>query len=238
MNDSTPRSARWRSRPLTRVIVPVAAVTVLVALVALTVNVTGTGVGGRHQESSPSTVPLTEAGRELLGALRQARTATFHGRYTATASELSGAAIRVETWRRPPRLRQDTEIVQDEQIQRSRLLLLDNDALQCVQAGEGAWACRRLDQAQAQAADPILDEVAEQVPVSRVTVRDEMVRGDRARCFTLVARERSTEFCVNRESIPVRVSSRGLASRGITLELAELGRDVPDGAFIPPAPPS
>lgn len=216
---------------------PLAAVSVLVALVALSVNVTGAGIGTREQEDTSTTVPLTAAGRELLEVLRQARSVTYRGRYTATAVGLPDAAIRVETWRRPPRARQDTEIVQQGQVQRTRLLLLGGVTVQCVQAGAEAWACRELSTVQPGDSDPILGEVAEQVPNSQVSARNSVIRGEPARCFTLAGRDRSTEFCVS-AGVPVRVSSTGVASRGVTLELAELGHDVPDDVFEPPAPPS
>lgn len=238
VNEPSAPSARWRSRALTRVVIPAAAIVVLMALVALSVNVTGYGLGGRGQETSATTVPLTKAGRELLTVLRRAGTLTFHGRYTATAADFPNATIRVETWRRPPRARQDTEIVQEGQVQRTRSLVLDGEALQCLQAGDTAWVCRKLPPGQPGASDPILGEVAEQIPTSRVSVRDSVIRGERSRCFTLAGRERSTELCVNGERIPVRVSSQGLASRGVTIELTELGREVPDDVFHPPAAPS
>ncbi|MBW3615242.1 MAG: hypothetical protein KY439_08040 [Actinobacteria bacterium] len=219
-------------------LVPAAAVVVLMALVAVSVNVTGYGLGRREQEGPGTTVALSEAGRELLAVLEKARTVTFHGRYTAMAAEFPDATIRVEAWRRPPRARQDTEIVQDGQVRRTRSLVLDGEAVQCVQAGDTAWACRKLPPGQEAGYDPILAEVAEQIPTSRVSARDSVIRGEPARCFTLAGRERSTQFCVNRERIPVRVGSHGVASRGVTLELTELGRDVPDQVFDPPAPPS
>lgn len=208
-------------------------VALTLALVTASIGGDGASVASSSTSTTATTVPLNDAGRELLALLEKDKNATFHARYTATSAEQPNAAIVVETWRKPPRVRQDTAVTSGGQRLTSIALLLEGTSIRCAQLGEAPWSCQRqaVDES---AGDLLFGGVREQLGKGPVTVRDDVIDGTRVRCFTLEAEGKKSELCAREDGIPVRVQS----STGASLRLIGFDAAVNDEVFVPPAEPS
>lgn len=224
-----------RRRTQKRWVVAVAIGTLVALTLALVTATIGTD-GAEETAASTSTsttVPLNDAGRELLALLEKDKAAVFHARYTASSSEQPNASIVVETWRKPPRVRQDTEVTSGGQRLKSIALLLGDVSVQCAQLGEAQWSCQRKPQSET-AGDLLFGGVREQLGKGPVTARDDVIDGERVRCFTLEAEGKRSELCARPDGIPVRVQS----STGSSLRLVGFDPTVSDEVFVPPAEPT
>lgn len=186
-----------------------------------------------EEETTTTTVPLNDAGRELIALLEKDRSATFHARYQASSAQQPNATIEIETWRRPPRVRQDSVITtQTGRVHTIALVLGDGQAVRCAQLGQSGWSC------QTRAAEPTDDllfgGVREQLGKGPVTVKDDVIDGRPVRCFTLtvVAENKSSELCATEAGVPVRVSAEGANMRLIGFDA-----DFDNAVFTPPAQP-
>ena len=214
------------------------AIGTLVALVmALVTTMVGTDSGGVDTGTSTSTtdttIPLNDAARELLALLEKDKNATFHARYAASSAEQPNASIMIETWRKPPRVRQDSEITSNGQRLKTISLLLGETAIRCAQLGDQSWSCRSRPQ-ESDVEDLLFGGVRDQLGKGPVTARDDVVDGRGVRCFTLEAEGRRSELCATPDGVPVRVES----SEGASLRLVGFDATVSDEVFVPPAEPT
>lgn len=223
-----------RKRPRWVVGVAIGTLVALFAALALaSVGSDGSGDSDAAASTSTSTtVPLNDAGRELLALLEKDKNATFHARYSASSAEQPNAAIVIETWRKPPRVRQDSEVTAGGQRLKSSAYLLGDVAIRCAQLGEAQWSCQRA--AQDASADLLFGGVRDQLGKGPVTVRDDVVDGTKVRCFTLEAEGKRSELCARDDGVPVRVQS----STGASLRLIGFDATVSDEVFVPPAEPT
>lgn len=214
------------------------AIGVLVALVgALALAAVG-DLGGDEASVEPTstttTVPLGPEGRELLALLDKGTSGTtFHARYSASSAEEPTATITIETWRKPPRVRQDSEITSNNQRLTTSVFVLGDVSIRCGRFGDAAWSCQRQSVDEADS-DALFSGVREQLGKGPVTAKDDVVDGQKVRCFTLSVEGKQSEMCLTSDGIPVRVRS----SEGATMRLVGFDPTVSDEVFVPPAEPS
>lgn len=218
---------------------PAVVVGAIATLVALTLTLVAASVGGDRltrdddDGSTTTTIPLNAAARELLALLEKDKEATFHAEYAATSAEQPDASIVIETWRKPPRVRQDSRITSaNKQTIHTVALLLGERAVRCAQLSQSAWSCRSRPQ-DATTDDLLFGGVRDQLGKGPVTARDDVIDGRRVRCFTLRAEGRTSELCATPAGIPVRVQSEGAG-----LRLVGFDTTVDDEVFVPPAEPT
>ena len=206
----------------TRVGVGLAAGLLIAALVA------GVSTQVVDDGSPTTTAPanLTAEGRQLLDLLARRDRQTYHARYTGTAPQTS--SITLESWQRPPRVRQDSEVVVQGQKAHTAAFVLDEGAVRCTQLGGAPWTCARTDSVAN--ADP-LSAIRSRLGQGAVEARDTTVGGRAVRCFRFTAEGATNELCVIPDrGIPVTV--RAGESK---LELQALDDAVAPEVFTPPA---
>jgi hypothetical protein len=206
-----------------RVGTAVAAGLLVAALIA------GVGIQATDDDTPTTTVPanLTAEGRHLLDLLAQRDRQTYHARYTGSAPQTS--SITLESWQKPPRVRQDSQVSVQGQVAHTSAFVLEEGAVRCTQLGQAPWTCARTDSVAS--ADP-LSTIRSRLGQGSVEARDTTVSGRPVRCFRFTAEGAANELCVIPDrGIPVTV--RAGDSR---LDLAALDEDVPPEAFKPPAP--
>jgi hypothetical protein len=220
-----------------RRVIAIVAVLAVLALVAGIASAGFTGSGSRSGSSrskstTSTTVPLNAAGRELLALLEKDKAATFHARYQATSAAQPDAAITIETWRKPPKVRQDSTVTSKGQSLKSLALVLGDGAVRCVQLSGAEWSCKSRP-SEGDADDLLFGGVRDELAKGQVSVKDDVVDGRPVRCFTLAAEGRSSELCATAQGVPVRV-----VSGGSSLHLVGFDAAVSDEVFVPPAPPT
>lgn len=218
-----------RRRPL----VAVAVVAIVTMLAATLVRATGPD---RKPESTATSEPSSETfgpDDELIALLRRGRDLVYNAAYSVQSSdpEVAGGRLTLEVWRSPPRVRQDSDNQTDGQQAKSAAIK-DGKLVRCEQPSGGSWKCVNTSEAEASDFDNLVDRIAEEVKISRVTAVDDTVNGREARCFNLSSRGGDvTQVCVDRDGVPVRI-----ASADSKLEITRLSRSVNNRVFDPPAP--
>lgn len=209
----------------------------IAALMALLLGLVAAGLdtGGDDQAetttTTQTTIPLNDEARELLALLEKDRDATFHARYAASSAKEPNAAIQIETWRKPPRVRQDTIITTGANRLHSMALLLgDGQSVQCAQLGQSGWSCQSKPAGPTD--DLLLGGVREQLGKGPVTAKDDVIDGRQVRCFTLTVEGQASELCATEAGIPVRVNAQGS-----NLRLVGFDAQFDDSVFTPPAQP-
>jgi hypothetical protein len=209
---------------------------ILVGLVgASAITMSGTGEP-EDQDVARSTTTidaksLSATGRELVALLDRAKDQTYHARYTASSPELAeNAQIRIETWRRPPSVRQDNELPFQGRVVMTSVFIRPQGSVQCRRAGDQPWNCQPIPPEQAAEADSLTGGVLEQLQKGTVIARNATVEQRQVRCFTLTVEGEDSELCATEEGVPVRVRSGSSEVR-----LVQLETEVPSGVFEPPA---
>ena len=203
----------------------------MLGLVAAGLDTGGDGGQADTTTTTETTIPLNADARELLALLEKDRDATFHARYTASSSKEPDAAIQIETWRKPPRVRQDTIITTGANRLHSMAFLFgDGQSVQCAQLGQSGWSCQSKPAGPTD--DLLLGGVREQLGKGPVTARDDVIDGRRVRCFTLTVKGEASELCATEAGIPVRVTAPGS-----NLRLVGFDAQFDDAVFTPPAQP-
>lgn len=232
---------RRRQRPSPRrdgrrTLVVVAVLVVLVGLVAgSALSVTGGDDSDDPERAEPTTTidarTLSATARELVALLDEAKRHTYHARYTASSPELAdNAQIRIETWRRPPRVRQDNELPFQGRMVATSVFVRPEGGVQCRRVGDQPWNCQALPPEKAADADSLTGGVREQLQKGSVSARNATVEQRQVRCFTLTVDGKESELCATSEGVPVRVRSGASEVR-----LVQLDTEVSDGVFDPPA---
>ena len=177
-----------------------------------------------------STEDLTEVGKELVGLLQRAREITYHAGYEGTSPDAAGASITLETWQKPPLIRQDSALTAAGEMARTSSFVLPDGGVRCTQVGDAPWTCRAAATGELRA-DPISGAVVEQLRDSDVRVRSTEVEGVDVRCFTLTSLEgAASELCLDADGITVRVRAGGSELRRVAVS-----REFGDDVFEPPA---
>lgn len=175
---------------------------------------------------------VSAQGSELIGLLKKGRTATFHARYQAESSETEGEEVAIDVWRKPPQIRQDTRVSASGRTASTSTFVLADRTVACTRADEAGWQCRTNPEHRPNDPDALIQGVTEELASGPMEVREEVIGGTPARCFTVADGERTREVCATRQGVPARVSSGGAR-----LELVELDTAVSDTVFKLPARP-
>lgn len=218
-------ATRRRPGPSLRVRVGVG----LAAGALLAALATGVSVqtGGDGSTTSTIAANLTPEGRQLLELLGRRDKQTYHARYTGSAPQTS--SITLESWQKPPLVRQDSQVAVEGQVAHTSSFVLRDGAVRCTQLGATPWTCAKTDSVAS--ADP-LASIRSRLGEGAVEVRDTTATGRPVRCFRFTAEGATNELCVIPDKgIPVTV--RAGESR---LELESLDEQVPEETFTPPAP--
>lgn len=175
-----------------------------------------------------STLPGVAGELQRLLALDQ--NATFHATYEVSSSDLPGAAVTFETWRRPPRTRSDITVRKTDGVVRTRQIQMPDQTIACQAADTTPWKCTSVPPDAGAASDPFGSAIAtELAKATSVTVRNRNINGHRARCFTITKDSQSALYCAAADGVPLRVESPGA-----TLQIRSLDHAVGD-VFDPPA---
>ena len=205
------------------------AIAVLVALIGAFATQFRSPTSSSTESTSSTDAALPGVAGELQELLARDRRATFHATYDVSSTDLPGAAVTFETWRRAPRTRTDIDVRKPDGVVHTRQLQLPDRTVACQSSGDGPWQCAQVPKAAGSASDPFGAAVADELAKARsVTVRNRVIGGRRVRCFTLARDGQTALFCATREGIPVRVESPGA-----TLQLLALDHEVGD-VFDPP----
>ncbi|MGH2726173.1 MAG: hypothetical protein ACRDKS_04270, partial [Actinomycetota bacterium] len=210
----------------------------LVAVILLAVILAGIvtavfialGSGGSHEVKTPvPPVALDAAARELLDLMAKGQDGVYHVRYRTISAGQTGATLTVEIWRRGSTTRQDTVASDGIQSIHTAGFTLHDGNVACRRQGSAAWECMPVTGVRT-TTQQITELATSELAGRTVTVRDEKVAGRPARCFTIVGEGQSSELCLSRDGVALRVSA------GETrLELTSLDAAVPDAIFKPPA---
>jgi hypothetical protein len=179
--------------------------------------------------TTPSTEDLGPAAQQLVALLEEARDETYHARFEGSSPEAPDDVIRLETWQRPPLVRQDSSLSVGGQLARTSSFVLEDGGRRCTQVGDAPWSCRPAAEGELRA-DVISGTVLQRLQESDVRVRNTKIDGIDALCFTLTAPEGSSELCLDEQGITLNVRSSGSE-----LKRVELTRDFEDSVFDPPA---
>jgi hypothetical protein len=169
------------------------------------------------------------AANELLRLLDQGSKQTYHARYLATTPQNT---LQLETWRLPPRVRQDSTFADKTAKVHNATFLLPDGIVSCMQQDKAPWTCFKPGGTpKAGDLDPIASQ-ASQLKGQRVAERKTKLHGQEARCFTVQDKKEKSEVCLTLDGITLRLSS----GTAIT-ELQSLTRTVTDADFQPLAEP-
>lgn len=176
-----------------------------------------------------ATEDLSEEARDLVELLEAGRTTTYHVRYEGSSPDAPDTVIKLETWQRPPRVRQDSEVVAGGRIARTRSIVLPTGGVRCTSVASAPWTCREAAAGELRT-DAVTADILQRLREGEVRSRFTTIDGRQVRCFTLTRAEGTTELCTNDDGVPIRV--RAGASE---LQAVELSTDVGDDVFAPPA---
>ncbi len=227
---------RGARRDWSRKFVVAGVVVILVGLVgASAITMSGTGERDDANDARTTTTidakNLSDTARELVALLDRAKAHTYHARYTASSPELAdNAEIRIETWRRPPSVRQDNELPFQGRVVMTSVFIRPEGSVQCRRAGDQPWSCQPVPPEEAAEADSLTGGVLEQLQNGTVSARNATVDQRPVRCFTLTVDGKDSELCATDEGVPVRVRSGSSEVR-----LVQLETEVSSGVFEPPA---
>jgi hypothetical protein len=218
-----------------------AAVAVVIAMLLTTIAAFG-GLGGDDDETrttttttgSLSTEDLSDEAQQLVALLQAARDETYHASFEGSSPETGESAIRLETWQRPPRVRQDSQLSAAGQLARTSSFVLPEGGVRCTQLADAPWSCRAAQEGEL-GGDVVSASVLEQLEDSDVGLRSTQIDDVAVTCFTLTTRSgptegSSSELCLDERGITVRVRS-GESE----LHRIELSSTFDDGVFEPPA---
>ena len=211
------------------------AVLLVVTIVAATLVRAGgpDGDGGKPSPTPTSSAPDDDPGAELVAALKRGRALTYNAAYTVQSNdpEVAGGSLTIELWRKPPKVRQDTDNQADAKQARTAAIKSEK-LIRCAQPAGGPWSCEMAAESETSDFDNLVDRVEAEVAVSKVTKSSEKVNGRDANCYVLKAHGGDvTQVCVDADGIPLRI-----ASSDSRIEIARMSRAVNDNVFAPPAP--
>lgn len=173
---------------------------------------------------------VSAQGADLIALLKKGRAATFHARYHGGSSETEGQDVAVEVWRKPPQIRQDTRVSAAGKTASTSTFVLADRTVACARADDAGWQCQPTPEHRPNEPDALIQGVTDEMARGPMEVRDEVIAGTAARCFTATDGEQMREVCATRQGVPARVSSGGAR-----IELVELDAAVSDNVFKLPA---
>ncbi|MEY2569794.1 MAG: hypothetical protein QOE63_144 [Acidimicrobiaceae bacterium] len=204
------------------------AAVIVTALIAALVSTTALR-SSSDSKTTTTTTPsnLTGNALVLVNLLSKKDTATYHARYTGSSAQ--SQSVTIETWQRPPDIRQDSELTVQGQLAQTKTFVLGAKQVRCVRLpSTTGWTCQDANVA---ASDP-LAAIRSRLGQGEVTARDTDIGGRTVKCFQFTVDGATNELCVTTDKgIPVLVRSADSE-----LTLVSLDDTVADGDFTPPAP--
>lgn len=177
------------------------------------------------ETTTTEAIELSGDARELFDLLQTKDEATYHAVYTGRSPEASD--VRLETWQRPPDIRQDSDLTIDGQRAQTSSFVLGSESIRCLRLGEGTWTCQPGGPSDT---DP-LAAIRQRLGEVDVTARDTTVGEHDVRCFAFTVEGDANELCLTEDrGIPVLVRAGGSE-----LQLQSLDDGVGDADFVPPA---
>jgi hypothetical protein len=196
-------------------------------------------LANRDTASSPSAgslVPPSSIGRDdpeaqaLLALLAKGRDQTFHAAYAVQEAPSYGPThlLRLETWRKGGRVRQDS-IITGTSSSRTETFVLEGQTVLCVQLDADPFTCT--PSSDSAAAGGVFGDLSGDLTGLDVTASDDTIDGKPVRCFAYSRENSAVRVCVTSEGIPVQQS---IDDQQITL--ATIDPSVDDTVFALPAP--
>ena len=214
-----PPGRRWSTR--------LVAAVVATLLVAGIVGASAIVVPQEGDEPTTTTAPVALSGDagELIELLATKDEATYHARYTGRSPDASDVLL--ETWQRPPDIRQDSELTIEGQRARTSSFVLGAEQVRCIRLGDGPWTCQPGGPSDT---DP-LAAIRQRLGEVDVTARDTTIDDFTVRCFAFTVEGDANELCLTEDrGIPVLVRAGGSE-----LRLESLDDEVDDEDLVPPA---
>jgi hypothetical protein len=181
---------------------------------------------------APDLEDLGETAQQLVRLLESAKTVTYHARFEGESPETPDSVIQLETWQRPPRVRQDSALSAAGQLARTSSFALPTGSVRCTRIAEAPWSCREAAEGELEG-DAISESVLARLQGADVRIRATAIDDVDVTCFTLVDPEGTSELCLDEDGITVRVRAGGSELRRV-----ELSKEFDDAVFEPPAEPS
>jgi hypothetical protein len=204
----------------------VGVVTLLIAGLAATV---ATRSNDNPDTAAPTstTIKLTGHALELVGLLSQKDKATYHAVYSGSAP--NAARVELETWQRPPNIRQDSHLTVNNEPVETSAFVLDQRQVRCAKLlSTAGWNC----QAGGATSDDPLEQIRARLGQGEVSARDTTLSNRTVRCFEFTVDGATNELCLTPDQgIPVLVQSADSQ-----LKLLSLDTTIDDHDFVPPAP--
>jgi hypothetical protein len=201
--------------------------TLLIAAFAGAAALRPSGSSSTAKTTTTTAVHLTGNALELVTLLSTKDRATYHARYTGSSPQ--SQQVTLETWQRPPDIRQDSQLTIQGQVAETSSFVLGPKQVRCVRLPSATgWTCQQGDVA---SADP-LAAIRSRLGEGDVSVRDTQIGTRPVKCFQFTVDGATNELCVTTDKgIPVLV--RAADSQ---LTLTALDDNVADADFVPPAP--
>lgn len=203
-------------------------VTLLIAGLVMTLSSrSNDGKTAAAETTTSTTVRLTGHARELVALLAKKDKATYHAVYAGSAP--NAGRVELETWQRPPKIRQDSHLTVNNQPVETSAFVLDQKQVRCVKLlSTSGWSCQ--NSSAAASVDP-LASIRSRLGEGKVTARDTTLSGRTVRCFEFTSEGQTNQLCVTPDhGIPVLVRANDSQ-----LTLLSLDEAVTDRDFVPPA---
>jgi hypothetical protein len=205
--------------------VAVVVVTLLIAGLATTIAIRSNN-NERAASTTTTTIRLSPNAKQLVALLAKKDKATYHALYSGSAPNAGN--VELETWQRPPDIRQDSHLTVNNEPVQTSAFVLDQKQVRCVKLmSTQGWNCQA---GGAQNTDP-LATIRSRLGDGKVSVRDTTLSNRTVRCFEFTAEGQTNELCVTPDQgIPVLVRANDSQ-----LTLLKLDTNVSDRDFVPPA---
>jgi len=215
---------------------------IVVGIAVVTTLTIATGTGGRTDRPA-ATSATTTAPPGPVAALTQlvARGQTANVDVAYTGTDTTGSPFTAHLWRRGPLARLDQESGSGDGATRTRQLVTSTGGVSCTQTGSAPWSCVPKPDLRIGDLGGVSPALVKGLSELDVSVRDDRVAGQDARCFTVatptastattVAAAQAAELCLTSDGIPVRVN---VGPTRLDVVSLDRGRP-PDSVFTPPA---
>ena len=204
-----------------------------VALTAAGVVVLRHDGGSGHSRPVGPTKPaaLSAEGREAIDLMQRGLDATYHARYQSAIADprAQGTVMTMDVWRKGTLTRQELAVQAQSVKTRSDTFQLPPNTVHCTQVADRPWSCE--PPAETKPSDAPEVTIRAELARGSIKARDDTIGGVPVRCFTFPAGGELTETCLMGDGVAAR-----LVTPSSRFELAAFTSDVPDDAFVVPAP--
>jgi len=216
-------------------------VAAIAALTYLTIRA-GTGTKAARPPATPATATtkaLSGPAAELVRLVGRGQAVNIDVAYTATTATPS--TFTAHLWRRGPLARLDNESGSGDGAVRTSQLVTASGPFSCTQTGSTPWSCVPKPDLRIGDVGVVSPALVSTLSALDVTVHDEQVLGQPARCFAVARPATSTaatvaggdaaSLCLSPDGIPVRLEIGPTRLEAVSLNRAR----PPDSIFKAPA---